>query len=54
VYSGDALKNGYFGPEMIIILAGNFQMGDIYGVGNDSEKPVHIVHFGKPFAPGRY
>jgi formylglycine-generating enzyme required for sulfatase activity len=50
----DTLKDGTQGPEMIVIPAGNFQMGDIHGMGDESEKPVHTVHIQKPFAIGRY
>ena len=50
----DNLKDGSSGPEMIIIPAGTFQMGDIHGMGTDDEKPVHKVNIRKPFALGRY
>jgi formylglycine-generating enzyme required for sulfatase activity len=50
----DSLKDGSSGPEMVAIPAGTFQMGDIHGMGDESEKPVHIVHIQKAFALGRY
>jgi formylglycine-generating enzyme required for sulfatase activity len=50
----DTLKDGSQGPEMIVIPAGTFKMGDIQGTGDDSEKPVHTVSIAKPFAIGRY
>ena len=49
----DTLKDGSSGPEMVVIPAGTFQMGDIQGKGDDYEKPVHTVHIQKPFAIGR-
>jgi formylglycine-generating enzyme required for sulfatase activity len=49
----DRLKGGGYGPEMVWILAGRFQMGDIQGGGNSDEKPVHSVSVAK-FAMGRY
>ena len=50
----DTLRDGSSGPEMIVIPAGTFQMGDIHGLGDDKEKPVHKVNIRKPFALGRY
>jgi formylglycine-generating enzyme required for sulfatase activity len=44
----DPLKDGGFGPEMVIIEAGYFQMGDIQGDGNVSDVSV------ERFAMGRY
>jgi formylglycine-generating enzyme required for sulfatase activity len=49
----DSLKDGSEGPEMILIPAGEFQMGDIQGGGDDNEKPVHRVSV-SAFAMGRY
>ncbi len=37
----DTLKDGSLGPEMVVVPAGEFQMGDIQGNGADAEKPVH-------------
>jgi formylglycine-generating enzyme required for sulfatase activity len=50
----DTLKDDSLGPEMVVIPAASFQMGDIRGTGHDREKPVHWVHIPKPFAIGRY
>jgi formylglycine-generating enzyme required for sulfatase activity len=50
----DILKDGSNGPEMIVIPAGNFQMGDIHEIGANYEKPVHTVQIRNPFALGRY
>ena len=49
----DSLKDGSEGPEMVLIPAGEFQMGDIQGGGDDDEKPVHQVSV-SAFAMGRY
>ncbi|TGN99764.1 hypothetical protein PN36_33630 [Candidatus Thiomargarita nelsonii] len=49
----DSLKKGGEGPEMVIIPAGRFRMGDVQGTGDDDEKPVHEVSV-KSFAMGRY
>jgi formylglycine-generating enzyme required for sulfatase activity len=55
----DTLKDGSHGPEMVVIPAGTFKMGDIqgagrYGTGRYDETPVHTVSIAKPFAIGRY
>jgi formylglycine-generating enzyme required for sulfatase activity len=39
-------------PEMRTIPAGQFEMGDLNGGGNDDEKPVHTVRFTKAFQLG--
>ena len=49
----DRLKDGSYGPEMVVIPAGTFRMGDIQGGGVSDEKPVHEVSI-KSFAMGRY
>jgi formylglycine-generating enzyme required for sulfatase activity len=50
----DKLKDGSRGPEMVVVPADTFKMGDIKGTGLDDEKPVHTVKIAKPFAIGRY
>lgn len=50
----DLLKDGTKGPEMVVIPAGRFQMGDLDGTGSDNENPVHWVNIEKPFALGKY
>jgi formylglycine-generating enzyme required for sulfatase activity len=50
----DTLMNGSSGPDMIVIPAGTFQMGDVHGIGAYDEKPVHAVHIRNSFALGRY
>ena len=42
------------GPEMIVIPAGKFRMGDIQGRGLKVEQPVHEVNIRRPFAVSRY
>ena len=49
----DRMKNGN-GPEMVVIPAGKFRMGDIQGKGRKDEQPVHEVHMRKPIAFSRY
>jgi formylglycine-generating enzyme required for sulfatase activity len=49
----DTLKDGSLGPEMVVIPAGTFRMGDIQGGGWDNELPVHQVSVGR-FAMGKY
>jgi formylglycine-generating enzyme required for sulfatase activity len=49
----DRLKPGDFGPEMVLIPAGQFRMGDIQGKGDNDEQPVHWVSIDS-FAIGRY
>jgi formylglycine-generating enzyme required for sulfatase activity len=49
----DHLKNGREGPEMVVIPAGSFKMGDHQGVAR-RELPVHIVRIKKSFAVGRF
>lgn len=40
-------------PEMVLIPAGTFRMGDISGEGSEKERPVHRVEI-RAFALGRY
>jgi formylglycine-generating enzyme required for sulfatase activity len=49
----DRLRDGSLGPEMVMIPAGRFRMGDIQSVGSRDEKPVHRVSV-NDFAIGRY
>jgi len=50
----DRMKNGTNGPEMVVILAGRFRMGDIQGKGLNVEQPVHEVHIKRRFGVSRY
>ncbi len=49
----DTLRDGGSGPEMVVIPAGSFRMGDIQGEGFSNEQPVHSVSVAS-FAMGRY
>ena len=49
----DRLKDSSDGPQMVVIPAGTFRMGDIQGGGQSHEQPVHQVSL-KIFAMGRY
>jgi formylglycine-generating enzyme required for sulfatase activity len=49
----DSLKDNSEGPEMVLIPAGTFPMGDITGNGYSKEQPVHEVSV-ESFAMGRY
>ncbi len=46
-------RDGSLGPEMVVIPAGTFRMGDIQGGGYKNEQPVHEVSVAR-FAMGRY
>ena len=53
----DTLKDGSPGPEMVVLPAGKFQMGDVAGVGDSysqSSVPVHEVTIAQPFAIGKF
>lgn len=50
----DRLSSGGEGPEMVIIPAGSFKMGDLQGVGEQDERPVRSVRIDRSFAVGRY
>ena len=50
----DMLSAGGEGPEMVVIPAGSFRMGDLSGAGYDDEKPVHEVAIARPFALSKY
>lgn len=41
-------------PEMVVVPAGEFRMGDLSGNGDVSERPAHAVRIGRPFAVGKY
>jgi formylglycine-generating enzyme required for sulfatase activity len=49
----DTLKDGGFGPEMVVIPAGTFKMGDIQSGGDSDEQPVNSVSVGQ-FAMGKF
>ncbi len=39
-------------PEMVVVPAGSFRMGDVNGAGYGVEEPVHDVRIGRAFAVG--
>jgi len=49
----DTLKDGTKGPEMVVIPAGSFTMGDLWGDGWEDEKPTHQVTIPRNFAIGK-
>ena len=51
---GDTFKDCSVCPEMVVVPAGSFRMGDINGGGDSSEKSVHQVTIAEPFAVGKY
>lgn len=53
IFHDTFLKSDDFGPEMVVIPAGQFRMGDIQGTGTESEQPVHDI-FMRRFAISRY
>lgn len=52
--SGETFRDCSNCPEMVVIPAGDFRMGDLNGVGKDREKPVHTVNIPNKFAVGKY
>lgn len=51
----DTLRGGGLGPEMVVIPAGSFQMGDVSSPDRESdEQPVHLVTIPQPFAVSRF
>jgi formylglycine-generating enzyme required for sulfatase activity len=50
----DHIKNGTTGPEVVVIPAGKFRMGDIQSKGGKDEQPVHEVHISRRFGMSRY
>ena len=59
VYAGDTVQKpetfaeGTFGVDLVFVKGGCFQMGDQFGDGNNTEKPVHEVCVGD-FYIGKY
>ncbi|PNU18643.1 hypothetical protein C2E25_16610 [Geothermobacter hydrogeniphilus] len=50
----DLLSNGAAGPQMVLVPAGEFVMGDKRGDGRSNERPAHHVRLDHPFALSRY
>lgn len=51
---GSTFKDCEYCPEMVVIPAGRFRMGDLNGGGDSDELPVHEVNIQKNFAVGKY
>lgn len=51
----DRLKAGQYGPELVVVPAGSFQLGAVAHDKKASarEQPAHEVHFAQPFAISR-
>ena len=41
-------------PEMVVVPAGRFRMGDLAGIGDEDERPVREVRIARDFALGRH
>ena len=52
--AGDVFKDCDACPEMVVIPAGRFRMGDLNDGTADNEKPAHDVRIGYSFAVGKY
>ena len=52
--AGTTLRECDVCPEMVVIPAGRFRMGDLDGGGDRDERPVHDVTIATPFAVGKY
>jgi formylglycine-generating enzyme required for sulfatase activity len=50
----DRLKSGGEGPEMVLVAAGAFRMGDIQDGRDKAAQPVRLVQIKKPLTIGRY
>jgi formylglycine-generating enzyme required for sulfatase activity len=51
---GDVFKDCDDCPEMVVVPAGSFRMGDLNGGGDSDEKPVNRVKIPTAFAVGKY
>jgi formylglycine-generating enzyme required for sulfatase activity len=51
---GDTFRDCAECPEMLVIPAGRFRMGDVNGGGEGNEKPVHTVNIRYKFAIGKF
>lgn len=50
----DALPRGQQGPQLVVVPAGRFLLGDHSGRGNHNERPLTPIEINQPFAIGRY
>lgn len=51
---GEVFRDCAACPEMVVLPAGSFEMGDLQGDGDADEKPVRTVKIAQPFALGKY
>jgi formylglycine-generating enzyme required for sulfatase activity/TPR repeat protein len=51
---GDTFKDCPECPEMVVVPAGSFRMGDLNDDGYKNEKPIHRVTIPRSFAVGKY
>lgn len=50
----DQITVDVYGPDMVALPSGRFQMGDNHAMGDDNEQPLHAVTIEHPFALSRY
>ncbi|MCO4759708.1 MAG: SUMF1/EgtB/PvdO family nonheme iron enzyme, partial [Oceanospirillaceae bacterium] len=50
----DQITDDVYGPDMVALPSGQFQMGDNHAMGDDNEQPLHAVTIEHPFALSRY
>jgi formylglycine-generating enzyme required for sulfatase activity len=50
----DALPQGKHGPQLVVVPAGRYLLGDHSGHGNHNERPLTPIEISRPFAIGRY
>ena len=50
----DTLAQGKQGPQLVVVPAGHYRMGDHSGRGNHNERPLLPVEINRAFAIGRY
>ena len=50
----DSLPRGKQGPQLVVVPAGRYLLGDHSGRGNHNERPLTPIEISQPFAIGRY
>jgi formylglycine-generating enzyme required for sulfatase activity len=50
----DTLPTGKQGPQLVVVPAGRYLLGDHSGRGNHNERPLTPIEISHPFAIGRY
>ena len=51
---GQVFRDCFECPEMVVVPAGSFRMGDLNGGGDADEGPVREVNITRPFAIAKY